>query len=230
MKIRYSLAVVLASAVAFSVTSQGYRLVRIPKVGQESRLRLTAEIDLLGSSATFTAIVIEKVIAVDAAGNYTIESRQTEAKTAYGGKELKVADTGTRSAVYLPTGELKEIMVRGQNTADVRLARLGGFVAPDRELKPGESWSHTYATAGEGGIAGKADYKLLKTEILDGRAAAIVEMKYLESSGASPASALGKAWIDVGNGEILRLESEWRNAPLMDQNVPLNAKVTLVKA
>jgi len=230
MKLRFILAFVLASALVLAVGDQGYRLIRSPRVGQENRLRLTAEIDLLGTSATFSAVVIEKVTAVDASGNYTIESRQTEATTSYGGKESKVADTGTRSAIYLPTGELKEIKVGGQNTADIRLARLGGFVAPDRELKPGESWSHTYTTSGEGGVGGKADYKLVKTEILESRAAAIVEMKYAETSGASPASAVGKAWIDIGTGEILRLESTWKNAPLMGPDVPLNAKLTLVKA
>lgn len=231
MKIQLPIAIFLAAAVSFAAGNQGLRLMRTPKVGQETRLRLKAEIDLLGTSALFTALVIEKVTAVDAQGNYTIESRQTEAKTLYGTQETKVADSGARSATYRPTGEIKEIKVGSPGGVDVRLARLGGFVVPDRELKVGESWSHIYpADSSSALVGGKADYKLAKTEKIDHRTVAIVEMTYKESSGAAPAEANGKAWIELETGEVVRLESDWKNAPFMGPDVPLNAKVTLVKA
>jgi len=224
-------AVFLAAAVNIASGTQGIRLMRNPKVGQETRLRLKAEIDLLGTSALFTALVIERVTAVDAQGNYTIESRQTEATTLYGSQETKVADSGARSATYRPTGEIKEIKVGSPTGVDVRLARLGGFVVPDRDLKVGETWSHVYpADSASAKVGGKADYKLAKTDKLDDRPVAIVEMSYKESSGAAPAEANGKAWIDLETGEVVRLESEWKNAPFMGPDVPLNAKVTLVKA
>lgn len=230
MKTPLSLAVVAIAAIGWTVAGQGVKLVRLPKVGQENRLSLRAEIDLLGSSAVFTAIVVEKVTEVDSLGNYTIESRQTEAVTRLGDRETKVAETGVRSATYRPTGEIKEIKQVSPQGADVRLARLGGLVVPDRELKPGESWSHDYPALPESGnIAGKANYKYLKTETLDGKAAAVIEVKYKESSGASPAEANGKAWIEIPTGEMLKLESEWKNAPLMGPTVPLNAKVTLTR-
>lgn len=232
MKSRFMLALFLVSAVAAMAGElQTFRLMRSPKVGQENRLRIKAEIDLLGTTATFTALVIEKVVAIDATGNYTIESRQTEASTHYGTQETKVPDSGARSAVYKPSGELLEVKSGNANGVESRLARMGGIVVPDKELKVGESWSHDYsASVSPAVVAGKSDYKLVKTEKLDGRTVAMVEMTYKELSGASPAAANGKVWIDIETGDVVRLESDWKNAPFMGPDVPLNAKVTLVKA
>src|SRR5687767_7887508 len=88
---------------------QGYRLARTPKLGQELKYRLNAEFELVGTTASMSALITEKVVALDISGKFTVESRQTEGKQKIGAQEQAMRDTSGETAVYTSRGEVVEI-------------------------------------------------------------------------------------------------------------------------
>jgi hypothetical protein len=107
---------------------------------------------------------------------------------------------------------------------------MNAFIAPDKEVKVGDSWSHVFPPAPfSGGIGGKVEYKALSTEKVGLKTTLLVQFSFKESANSTPAESIGKAWIDVENGELVKLESDWKNAPMMSADAPLNAKILLTR-
>lgn len=220
----------LGMAVAGLLVSQGYRLERQPKVGEESRLRVSAQIDMQGSTAFFSSLQVEKVTAVEANGDYTVESRQTDARITFGGQTTAIPEAAPMAAVYRASGELATIKADIIAASEVRVSRMNGFVSPGREVKVGDSWSHDYKPSPQNGqIGGKSEFKLESKENQGERPALVVKFNYKESSGDRPASSNGKMWIDAERGILLRLESDWANAPMPGSPAPMNAKITILR-
>ena len=223
-------ALLLILAAAAVALGQGYKLARAPKLGQELKYRLFAEFDLAGTTATMTALITEKVVALDINGNFTVESRQSEVKMKMGTQEQAMRDTPGEMAVYTSRGEVVEIKSSDSGGVKGRLSRLNSVVVPDRELKVGDSWGHTYLGSPlTGGIGGKATYKAEALEKLQDRDALVVQFDYKETTGATKAESAGKAWIEVETGELLKLDAKWKNVPYM-AGVPVDLKVTLSRA
>lgn len=214
-------------ALAAMAMGQGYKLARTPKLGQELKYRLFAEFELVSTTATMTALITEKVVALDINGNFTVESRQLEGKQKIGSQEQALRDTAGEMAVYTARGEVVEIKGKDNAGVKARLSRLNSIVAPDREIKVGDGWSHTYlGSPMSGGIGGKAAYKALALEKVGERNALVVQFDYKETTGAMKAESTGKAWLDVETGELLKLDAQWKNVPYMS-GVPVDLKVTL---
>lgn len=210
---------------------QGFKLARSPKLGQEIKYRVLAEFDAGGTPVTMSGLLTEKVVALDINGNYTVESRQTEVKARMGTQEQTVEDSPPETAVYSARGEVVEI--KGANSAGLkgRLSRLNAVVVPDREIKVGDSWSHTFhGNPMTAGIGGKSDYKAEALEKVGERNALIVQIKFKESSGSLKSESTGKAWIDVETGELLKLQSQWKKVPFLSSEQPIDFKVTLTRA
>ena len=223
-------ALITILAMAALAVGQGYKLVRTPKLGQELKYRLNAEFDLVGSAATMSALITEKVVALDINGNFTVESRQSEGKMKVGIQEQAMRDTSGEMAVYTARGEVVEIKSADKGGLKGRLSRLNSVVVPDRELKVGESWSHTYlGSPMTGGIGGKATFKAAALEKLGDKDALVIQFDYKEATGPMKAESAGKAWIQVETGELLKLDATWKNVPFMD-GVPVDLKVTLSRA
>ena len=220
-----------AAALALGAgVGQGYKLARTPKLGQELKYRLNAEFELVGTSGSMTALIIEKVVALDINGNFTVESRQTEGKQKIGAQEQPMRDTAGEMAVYTARGEVVEIKGTDAGGLKGRLSRLNSIVAPEREVKAGDSWSHTYlGSPMTGGIGGKATFKATLLEKLAEKTALVVQFDYKETTGAMKAESTGKAWIDVETGELLKLDAQWKNVPYM-KGVPVDLKLTLSRA
>jgi hypothetical protein len=223
-------ALLLILAAAALAMGQGYKLARTPKLGDELKYRLYAEFELVGTTATMAALITEKVVALDINGNFTVESRQTEGKQKIGAQEQAMRDTSGEMAVYTARGEVVEIKSSDKAGLKGRLSRLNSIVAPDREIKVGDSWSHTYlGSPMSGGVGGKATYKALNLEKVGERDALVVQFEYKETTGALKAESTGKAWVDVATGELLKLDAQWKNVPYMS-GVPVDLKVTLNRA
>jgi len=225
---KWPLLLVLATAAL--ALGQGYKLARTPKLGEELKYRLNAEFELVGTTASMTALITEKVVALDINGNFTVESRQTDGKQKVGAQEQAMRDTSGELAVYTSRGEVVEIKSSDKGGLKGRLSRLNSIVIPEREIKVGDSWSHTYlGSPMTGGIGGKATYKALNLEKIGEKNALVVQFEYKETTGALKAESSGKAWVDVLTGELLKLDAQWKNVPYM-AGVPVDLKVTLNRA
>lgn len=229
MKRVFFIVVYMAAFVAAFGLQQGYVLSRAPKVGQESRYRLHVEIDLNGIPATISALVVEKVLSVSD-GKYVIESVQKQGKAKHGDLEQSLPDSQADSAVYLVSGEPAEIKSGNEDGLRGRLARMSAFVVPDKPVKAGDSWSHSFSgSVLSGGIGAKAEYKAEAVAPMGAKQALVVQFHFKETSGSKPAEAKGKVWVDVDTGERLKIEGDWKNAPMLGAGTTLDAKVSLVR-
>lgn len=220
----------LVVAVSLSVAAKPQKLqwTRAAKVGDVSKLRLSAEIDLAGAPVVITALVVETVSKVDLNGDYTIESKQTEGRAKYGLNEGAMPDSPPRSASFRASGELIDIPSADAQGIDMRIARMNSFVAPPADVKNGQTWTHAYPpTPRSNNVAGVAEYTFTGTEKEGARMLAVVKFSYRETSGQKPAKSSGKMWIDTSNGALVKLEAEWVDAPFANSPAPMNAKVKL---
>lgn len=218
----------VAASLALAAAPQKMQLARPAKVGDVSKLRLTAEIDLAGTPVVITALVVETVSKVEPNGDYTIESKQTEGRAKYGLNDGAMPDSPARSASYRASGELIDIPSADAQGIDVRVARMNSFVAPADEVKNGQTWTHSYPPSPRSNnVAGIAEYTFTGTEKEGVRTLAVVKFSYRETSGEKPAKSSGKMWIDTSTGALVKLEAEWIDAPFANSPAPMNAKIRL---
>ncbi|HVL40389.1 MAG TPA: hypothetical protein VM328_13450, partial [Fimbriimonadaceae bacterium] len=106
--LRLAAAFMLAALTTLAL-AQGFTLKRAAKAGDTAKYRLKADIDVAGTSATFTAVLTEKILRVEDNGNYVVESNQTEGKVIFSGTEMPAPAQSPTVTIYRPTGEVAEI-------------------------------------------------------------------------------------------------------------------------
>lgn len=230
MKSRTLRFVGIAAVAALSVVAlaQGINLKRTAKVGDTAKYRLRADVDIAGTTASFTAVLTEKILKVEDNGNFIVESAQSDGKVSFGDQEMAAPAQSPSVTVYKPTGEVVEIRGEMADSSAYRVANLGLFRFPDKELKVGEGWTHELAADSKTGtVPVKADYKIVAQEKVGDADTVKINFTVKETEGAEGATSTGHIWIDAKTGAMVKQEAEWKNAPFPGAPGPINAKVVI---
>ena len=95
MKRVRNIGIVVALAVAaIAIAQDGFKLRRIAKEGEEISMSLRADVEVMGMSAIFTAKIKDKVTKVEANGDYSVESTQSEGKIKIDAQEMDAGGEG----------------------------------------------------------------------------------------------------------------------------------------
>jgi len=226
-------AIVLLSVSALAIAAvDGLSVKRQPKEGQTVKLRMKAELEIAGQSATFTGLAEEKVTKVDTDGSYTIEERQHSGKANIGGQEIDVPDTPANVVIYHPDGSVKEIKGDDQTASGAvyRMTNLGVIIDSGKSLSVGDSWTvDIKADTKTGAEAAKAEYKVLAEEKIGDIDSVKLKVSIKESAGSEPASSDGTYWISKLDGTVTKAEVKWLNAPFPGAPAPITATVVMTR-
>ncbi len=224
-KVRTSLlAFAVLSGTAAMANAYGVRFDYSPKVGDVARYRSVAKFSISGADGTASFIDRQKVIAVED-GLVTIESTQEDGTVSVMGQEIPMG-TITGSMKVKANGVV--VSAEGdEGFGDMRLANLGSFVRPEKEVEQGETWIHKFpADTKTGAVAAEAEFKFIGEENVLSEAAYKVEFSYKETGGTYPASSKGTYWISKANGQVLKSVATWKDVPVAASPEPINAEVT----
>lgn len=220
-----------ALSVVALAAQAGFTLARKPKVGEEHKYTLKANIDFSGQAVELSGVQSEKVLEVATDGTYTVESKMADLKIMVGGQEFPAPDTGSGTTiVYNANGSVKDI--RGDETSPetFRFANLSVFLAPGKEVKVGDSWSN--AIKGEtktGSLGYKTTYKVVGEETIGAYETFKVEYATKESEGDSPASSDGTIFVDKADGSVVKSVSKVANATFPGAPAPLSGTFTITR-
>ncbi len=223
----FALAALLA--VASQATAQTYDLGHKPKKGTKTAYTLTFNINGQGQTIVYKAKISNEVVEVKEDGSFLMAMYQSEHQVSVGGVPQQTAsETITSVTGYDRYG--KPVTMGGDDTTPnaYRTANLTSFIAPVAPMKVGESWKATIVANREtGAVAATHNYMFVGTEKQNGKDVAVIEFTVAESTGANPASAKGKVWIDLATGETVRYEADVKAMP--NEAGPVSGKVVMVR-
>ena len=230
MKTKLMLTAAIAATIAAHAGAQTFDLLFKPTKGMKAVYTLSFDIDGQPQPTIYQAKLTNEVVDVREDGTYLSAMSQAEHKAIIGGKvSQQNGQVITAVTTYDKFG--RPLANGGDNAtpASFRVANLTSFIAPKSEVKVGDEWT----------VAIKADkdlqtvdvthvYKLLAIEVQGVKSVAVVEVSAVEGSGANPATAKGKFWIDAANGEMVKYEAAIGNMPTDDGGY-FSGKVSIVK-
>ena len=222
----------LATLSVFALAAQaGVTLARKPKVNDEFKYTLKANIDFNGQPVELSGVETEKVTEVAADGTYTMESKMADLKISMNGQEFPAPDTGSATViVYNANGTVKDI--RGDETGaeTYRFANLSVFLAPGKEVKVGDSWTNDgKGDTKTGAVAYKTTYKIVGEEKIGAYDTYKIEFNAKESEGATPASSDGTIFVDKTDGSLVKSVRKVTNAPFPGAPAPLSGSFTITR-
>ncbi|MEZ0324970.1 MAG: hypothetical protein ACAH95_03625 [Fimbriimonas sp.] len=202
------------SAMAFA-TVDGLSIKRTPKEGQTLKYKMEATTDMGGSPVTMSASLVEKVVKVEANGNFSLEQLQTDAKVNMGGQEQDIPSGEPATTTYKASGEVVEIKSPGETAGAYRMSTLGLLVDPGKLVNVGDKWTHEVkADPKLGFVAAKADYQVMAEEKVGAYDTIKIKATIKETEGTDPASSETTLWIDKKDGTTVKAETKWNRAPV----------------
>ncbi|HTQ08655.1 MAG TPA: hypothetical protein VMI31_01150 [Fimbriimonadaceae bacterium] len=214
----------LASATALD----GAVLKRIAKVGDTLKYKTKADLDLRGSTASFSYEITEKVTDVKSDGTYTYESKSTQGKIAYGGQTSAQADAAS-TLTCTPQGKLV-LYISSQDDPNIyRLLNLELLHFSTDPVKVGDSWDVSLPKDDRGAVDVKGTCKLEAEEQTLGHDTYRIHVELKEGVDQNPASEDAMYWIDTKDGSLVKLSGTWTNAPWPSPIGPATTKVTMIR-
>ncbi len=227
-KSKLILGLTLAAALGFAGVQQGHLLKRAPKVGETTKYKLMAEIDISGQKATYSSMVVDKVVKVSPQGQFTVNSAQLEPKLIIGSDELPMPTSDPMVVTYEPYGGVVEIL-DAKDPESYRLAYITTFRASEQELKVGDTWKHEIAADSKRKTYQVlAEYTVLGEETVDKWETFKIKVSVKEASPDATTN-VGHLWVDKATGILVKVDQAWTNAPFPGAPGPINAKVTMVR-
>lgn len=211
-----------------SMAQTTYDLTFKPKKGAKSVYQLSFDIEGYGQQIIYKAKITNETVDEKEDGSYIIATYQSEHEVIVSGQSQKTTETITSVTTYDKLG--KPLAMGGDNAtaASMRVANLTSFISSATPVKIGDTWTVRIAGDKEKGTVGVTHtYKFLSVEKQGGKDVAVVDVSVIEGSGDTPASAKGKAWIEISTGETIRFEAKMTNMP--SDGGPASGKVTLVR-
>jgi hypothetical protein len=222
------LAVAALSVVALA--QDAIQLKRTVKAGEVTKYMIKADFNFGGTDASFSSVAIETVKKVDENGNFTIESKSSDAKVVVGGQENALPDNSSVTTTFKPTGEVLDVKADGANGPSGRIAAMQATYFPTKPIKVGDSWDVDVKPDTKLGSVGlKGTFKLEAAEKVGDFDTYRIKESVKEASGTTPWTNEGTVWISVKDGSLVKEVGNWKNAPLNPQGDPLDAKFTVLR-
>jgi hypothetical protein len=218
----------LAVTAAVAFAADGFKLRRTPKVGEEINMRLTADVEVMGVNATFTAKIKDKVLKVDANGDYTIESTQSEGKISFNGQDMDAPGGEATSTKYSANGAILEMKGTEVSDDQMRIANMSAFNFEDKTYNVGDKIAYeTKPAKSNGNVGAKVELVVAGTEKVGEWDAVKVTYNYKELTGEAPAESTGTAWLSTKDATVIKVEGNYKNAPFPGAPGPINAKIKM---
>lgn len=222
-------AVLLASAAFAVVGLQDYSLKRTAKQGEVFKYKMSGELDVMGQSVGMSAILINKTTKVEANGNYVVESSQTEGKISINGSDMDLPSQGATITTYKPDGTVLDVQGEGVEMGGYRMANLLSTIMSDKPMKVGDEWtSEVKGDTKKSTFDVKGAYKFVALEKVDSGDAAKISFELKEQGGETPGAISGTAWVELKTGNMVKMESTWKDVPVPGAPTPISGKVNMI--
>lgn len=205
------------------------------RVGATYHYRLTAELDVAGTPATYDASTVYRVLKLDADGLCAMEiSTIPGGKAKLSGSDIDAPAPGPEIQVRKLTGELENITGPMVQPDTFRIANLLTLIVPPRPILVGDSWTHDLPVGPKNGVPIHFDYKAvsaskLAIDKMGDVDSVLISLEAKEISGTEAAFVSAQIWLDPADFSVLKMESRWRNAPFPGRSGPVSGKLTLVR-
>lgn len=199
---------------------------RVAKVGDTAKYKSSADFEMQGQKITASWTELEKIVKVDSNGDVTLESQQTEFTIQVAGQEMPGPEASKSTSVTRSTGEVIKLEGDGVNADAYRMSTLSAFIRPDKMVKVGDKWTHEFkANSKTGVVASKASYEVVGAEKVGAYDTVKVKFEVKETERSDAASASGIVWINVKDGMDVKVNAEFKKAPI-PQVGPTDMKFT----
>ena len=220
------LATILVPALALS---QAFPMKRKLKVGEVFKYRLTVVFRIAGNDIFYTSIDTQKVTSVARDGSYTVQSTQSDIRSTNSGADLQIAkDEPPTDTSYSARGQV--VAIAGQQAASAwRIADMSCFILPDKAINKGDTWTYTIPPRADlqtaGGVYNFA-FEGPEPEKVDDFSVLRVAEDYKENTQFNKATSTGTIFVDPTDGSVVKLDEEWRTAPIHGVNTQVNGHVS----
>lgn len=227
-RIRNATLVVMAITAAVAFAADGFKLRRAVKVGEEITMRLTADVEVMGMSATFSAKIKDKVTKIEDNGDYTIESTQSEGKISFNGQEMDAPGGEPTSTKYSAAGQILSMSGEAVTDDQMRIASMSAFAFEDKAYNVGDKIAYeTKPSKSNGNVGAKVTLEVSGTEKVGEWETVKVNYTFKETAGETPAESTGTAWLLQKDASIVKVQGEYKNAPFPGAPGPINAKIKM---
>jgi hypothetical protein len=225
MKTRPLVIAALLAAAAVQAGQQTYSIQYKPVKGSKTAYSLSFAIDSPSIKVTYEAKIVNEVVEVKDDGTFIMASYQSDGVTIVDGvKQPSAAETVTAVTTYDKLGVPMAIGGDNATPESFRVANLTSFLAPGKPVAVGESWTVKIAAdEKEKTRAVTHTYKVVSVD----KGVAIVDMSVAESTTDFPASAKGRVWVNLANGEQTKFDLLVKNMPI--GGVYIDGKVVITK-
>lgn len=201
-----------------------------PKVGATWKFKVSADVEIMGQNASFTAFENGKVTKIEDDGSYFVESSMTNMKVEFNGQQMDQPDQAPSTTKHSNVGEVLEVSGAEVTANDYRLGALLSVVAPKADIKTGEKWSVELKPKEKVGAPGlKSDYEVKAVEEVLGVKAAVVKVSSKETSGNTPTTMEGVFWVDLQTGFTIKADLDLKNVEMDGAPGPMNMKMKMEK-
>ncbi|HRK22589.1 MAG TPA: hypothetical protein PLX06_12305 [Fimbriimonadaceae bacterium] len=225
----FGLAMALLAGAALAYAGvQEYTLKRTAKAGEVFRYQMSGELELMGQSVGMKAITVNKTVKVEPNGNYVVESTMTDGKISINGGEMDMPEQTGTTTTFKADGTVVDVKGEGVEQGGWRMANLMSAIVPERGLKVGEGWtSEVKGDTKKQSVDVKGTYTLEAIEKTEWGDAARVKYELKETSGDVAASMSGTAWIDTKTGNMVKMDSVWKDVPIPGAPAPISGKMSM---
>jgi len=226
MRKTFLLVAALCAPLAFA--QDAVALKRIPKEGESAKYTLKVDTELGGMKIKFSAKVVEKVTKVNPDGTFVVSSEQHDIVLNVDGNDTAAPAEvgGAVTTTYRTDGTVSDMQGDQVDADGYRMSNIQVVVWPKDPVKVGSKWeSDIKADKDKGTVDVHTTYEVLASEKVGTHDCFKVAYDAAEKGSAAPAESKGTVWIDVTNGQIVKGEMEWTNAPIAKQMI--SGKVTL---
>jgi hypothetical protein len=207
-----------------------YDLVWKPQAGQRLVYALNIDGNVIDSDFKMKSEVHLHVKKVESNGDYTLGTTFKNVTAKFFGEETVAKDEPEEVQRFSARGDLLDPAKVSEDPEEDALgellSRASEIEAPEKPVKVGDKWTHTFPQDKKLGLAkALGTYQLVS--LADGRLK--ISIDYKEESGTLPTESTGFALIEAKDCMPISVTSEVKNLRFQEGIPPGNAKLSMAK-
>lgn len=230
LSIKKAVGITLALSLIGAAMAQEYTLKLTPKEGTTSKYKIVIDTKLGDQDVNASGIATDKVIKVEASGNFTVENSMGELNIKLGDQQMTMPGLPTATLTLKANGEVLD--AKGDAGVDgFRMARLMAFIYPDKAIKVGDKWSvETKPEKENGASPAKVEYEVIAVEKVGDVELLKVKSVFTETTGGMPVKGTGHFWIAASDSTLEKAIVEIENLMLPGVPMPISGKLQMERA